>query len=111
VKSNETDYPDVLDASGSGASGESQAAARRRAEITIEVATGTVRRVLYSALIGGGPSVEGYGALLRTDSSGQYILFAGWYFLAGSPDMHGWLYGGKTHPLVPSQLLGVPIAW
>jgi hypothetical protein len=79
--------------------------------VTIEVATGTERRVLYSALIGGGPSVEGYGALLRTDSSGRYILFAGWYFLAGSPDMHGWLYGGKTHTLVPSQLLGVPIAW
>jgi hypothetical protein len=79
--------------------------------VTIDVATGTERRLLYSAPIGAGPSVEGYGALLRTDSSGRYILFAGWYFLSGPPVTHGWLSGGKTHTLVPSQLLGVPIAW
>jgi hypothetical protein len=79
--------------------------------VAIAAATGVERRVLYSAPLGAGLSVEGYGALLRTDSSGRYVLFAGWYFLAGSSVMHGWLSNGMPHPLAPTQLLGVPIAW
>lgn len=80
--------------------------------VVLDVATGAPRRELFSAPLRPGQLIDPLDPRLRTDASGQYILFSGWIFVPGAPtDSAGWLHDGRIHSLLPAESFGVPVAW
>lgn len=72
--------------------------------VTIDIATGRIRAVLFQLPAGDAISNQFTQLHLALDSSGRFVLVAG-------DGVHGWLSSGRLQNLPPASWKGAPASW